>query len=104
MSHDWRQELRKHPRLQELNRRVSSRRQQLANDKQFVIQTAKLQSALKNALAEHRKVLFPFLQKSYDLVGPRLPVARKFVRSMRNKGLKKLLGDYLNYVARFGVQ
>jgi hypothetical protein len=104
MPHDWRKELRKHQKVRELTQRLALRKQELNEDKQFLIETERLRAGLTSAVTKHRMVLPLFFKKFSYPVGPRLPTAKQFVSGRRNKALKKLLNDYLSYVARFGVR
>lgn len=103
MSHDWRQELKKHPRVRELDRRLASRAKELGKDKEFVIQEASLKTRLEHFLFERPARVRRFFQKFRAPVGPGSRETRRFVRRTRIKNLRKLLDEYLNFAARFGV-
>lgn len=103
MTRDWRQELEKHPKLVELKRRLSLKKRELKNDKEFVIETAKLRNALEAALLKYPKPAATFFRDFSDPTGMHRSKAREFLDGLRSRKLKLLLGRYLRYVARFGV-
>jgi hypothetical protein len=103
MPPDWRKQLKKHPIVRETTRRLASRKRELNKDKQFILETAKLKIDLKNFLAKREAHVRSFFHKFGEPVGPRLREARQFVRSIKSKKLKGVLGDYIKYAARFGV-
>src|SRR5258708_7921496 len=99
----WLPELESNPKLIELSRRVAARKRELKNDKEFVIETAKLRTRLEWGLAHHPKYLRRFLHHFSDPVGPRLPELKDSINSIRSARLRRLLKEYVKYVARFGV-
>lgn len=103
MSNDWRQDLKTHPKVRELDRRLALRAKELRKDKEFVIQEARLRTRLESFLAERPADVRRFFQKFQFPVGPRGLEARRYLRRTRIKNLKEALDDYLNFVVRFGV-
>ena len=103
MTKDWRKELPKHPKLIELNRRLSLKKRGLKDDKEFVIQTAVLKNALERALQRYPKLVMAFFRDFSDPAGVHRYKAPEFLKTLKNKKVKLLLGEYLKYAMRFGV-
>jgi hypothetical protein len=103
MTQDWRDEAKRHPKVIALNRLLANRKNELARDKQFVIETARLQPRLEEALAKHEKHMRVFFRTFSYPIGVRLIEVKKFLENLERKQLKNLLGRYLKYVARFGT-
>jgi hypothetical protein len=100
---DWRRELRRHPMVIEMERRMRTRRRGLEKDPQFLLETERLQSQFENALGQYPKSLGEFFRQFSYPIGARLGRLENFFTSPDNEPLKALLKRYVKYVARFGV-
>jgi len=100
---DWRKELKANPKLIKLNRRLSARRRELSEDKEFILETERLREALREALNKFPKSVREFFHRFGYPTGTHQSELNDFINSFAHESLRRLFRQYLKYVARFGT-
>lgn len=95
--------MKKNAKLIELTHRLAARQRELNADKVFILETEKLRDRLEQGLTHFPKTLNAFFRHFSYPVGTRLPELNEFLESVKNARLRKLLNQYVKYVARFGA-
>jgi hypothetical protein len=77
---DWREELRKDPRIDALNHAKRRRHRQLSSDPMFVLRTEALKRRLEKVYAENREVVTDFFRQFSWPVAPKLTRLNRFIQ------------------------
>jgi len=103
MPGNWRNELRKDPRVIKYRKERWAKWRTLACDDKFVIETEKLRNALLAAhKQEPREVMRFFRLFSYPAM-PKIAEIRRYLGRLNNQRLRQLLWRYVKYASQFGV-
>lgn len=100
---DWREQIRKDPRLKRVKRQLQIRKRLLEQDKIYVVETERLTRALEKAYKQNPKAVRLFFCQFSHPTPFQLPRIQEFIDGQKSKNLQRALKKYISYVARFSV-
>ncbi len=103
MTTNWRDELRHHPKVVELENIRSQRRLALNKDKKFVLETEALIKNLEGEYARNPHVVADIFQRFRFPIPAKLPKIKSFLKQMEDNELRQIFERYVRYASRFNV-
>ncbi len=88
---DWREQIRKDPRLKKLERQLQSRKRLLEQDKIYLVETERLTRALEKAYKQNPKAVRSFFRQFSHPTPFQLPRIQEFIEGQKSKVLQRAL-------------
>jgi hypothetical protein len=100
---DWRDRLDRSPKFRKIRQAVWQKWRRLADDKEFLLETARLKDHLTPVFLKHPEEVRSFFHPTFQPTLARIEDIRSRIRRVANEHLRFALQRYVRYVLRFGV-